>query len=324
VDCSETARPDDKPPDDLSKPREDVAGKLATPRRPADRDRSTGKQRLRQGRVVATIKRPPTRSEIWASRLRPIGGWLAGILAALVTAAATAWLLKWGLLPNEPQSAPTASPQQDGAAPFTVAVSVMHDRFDGWVADRPLATLPPRPEFGGNWEDWARRAGAIPARSQYVYATVQGRSEAQVTLTGLQVRVVDRRPGVAGVHAGPGGGGPTAYRWVEANLDTDPPTMSADTFPEFEDKVPAHERRPIVFPYEVSISDAETFLVIGSAEKCDCSWIIELSWAAEGRVGTLVVDDNGKPFRVTGTSNARIRCITGGNLEGEYEDCREE
>jgi hypothetical protein len=97
-----------------------------------------------------------------------------------------------------------------------------------------------------------------------------------------------------------------------------PPTLSASIDELSEDSVPAHERRPITFPYEVSLSDAETFLVDATTDSCDCRWVIELSWAAEGHVGTVVIDDNGKSFHVTGTSNITVSCLT----SADGEECR--
>jgi hypothetical protein len=261
--------------------------------------------------------------------LRPFGGWLAGIMAAVVAAAITALLLTWDLLPGaEPRSVPTASqvtpPQvtasqptasQEDVLPFTVAVRASSGLGE-WVANQPLADLPARPGASGNdgdWADWARRTGAVPT-TQSVSFTVQGRSEAQVVLTDLRVRVVERLPAIAGVLVRAGFGGDAVYRWVSADLDTDPPTLSPGIDEMYEGSAPA-ERRPIAFPYEVSISDAETFLVDGTADSCYCSWIIELSWASEGHVGTVTIDDNGKPFRVTGKSNITVSCETSGNGE---------
>jgi hypothetical protein len=78
-----------------------------------------------------------------------------------------------------------------------------------------------------------------------------------------------------------------------------------------EGTVPERERRPIRFPYRVSISDAETFVVDGNTAQCHCFWEIELSWASQGQVGKVVIDDGGRPFEVTGTRNAARTCTTG-------------
>lgn len=77
----------------------------------------------------------------------------------------------------------------------------------------------------------------------------------------------------------------------------------------------------MTFPDKVSISDAETFVVEGRAGRCDCDWVIDLSWAAEGMTGTLTIDDNGKPLRVSGGDNVTRVCATGGGNESR-EQCR--
>jgi hypothetical protein len=144
-----------------------------------------------------------------------------------------------------------------------------------------------------------------------VYLTVQGKSEAQVTLTDLRVRVSERRPAVNGTLFNTAGGDPGSYRWIAADLDTDPPTLQAETADFLVDTVPERERRPIRFPYKVSISDAETFVVDSTTMDCHCFWEIELSWASQGQVGKLVIDDAGHPFEVTGTRSVTQACSTG-------------
>ncbi|MFI7431222.1 hypothetical protein ACIBPB_29935 [Micromonospora sp. NPDC049836] len=241
----------------------------------------------------------------------PAGRWFAGVAAAVVTAVLTAWLLAWGLAPQPPES---------HGLPFTVAVRTSHDSNLGWVVDAPLATVPARPSWAEDWSSWARKAAGVPASGAAVYFTVQGTSEAQVTLTDLRVRVLARRPPVRGVFFAPGGGGPSAYRWVNADLDEEPPVLTAGMFEDGEGGVPEHERKEIRFPYRVSVSDAETFLVIGYTVHCDCYWKVEVDWASQGRLGTVTIDDAGRPFRVTGTAGAHTECWMGPE---DTEDCRQ-
>ncbi|MEU9825367.1 hypothetical protein [Micromonospora chersina] len=245
----------------------------------------------------------------------PAGRWFAGVVAAVVTTMVTAWLLAWGLMP----AAAPPPPNPDGL-PFTIAVRTSHESNDGWVVDAPLAKIPARPGWPDDWSSWAREVAGVPASGSAVYFTVQGVSEAQVTLTDLRVRVVTRRPPVRGVFFAPGGGGPTAYRWVDADLDEEPPVLTAGRFEEGEQGVPEHERREIRFPYRVSVTDAETFVVVGHAVRCDCDWKIEVDWTSQGRTGTVTVDDAGRPFRVTGRAGAHTQCW---RLPDETENCEQ-
>jgi hypothetical protein len=255
----------------------------------------------------------PSRPGRWSERgrrLRPVGGWVAGVTAGVVSALIATWLL----------TSKTSPPKNE--TPFTVAVRVAHGATNdgGWISGRPLSEVPARPGWGEDWSDWAARGGAVPHGPLEVDFTVQGRSEAQVTLTGLRVRVVARRPAVAGILFQAAGGDPSAFRSVRADLDQDPPTLDsrydADFIP---GNVPTVERKPIVFPYRVSISDAETLVVVALVKRCDCDFVIDLSWAAEGRTGTLTVSDSGHPFRVSGDANITTRCVTQG--AGKREDC---
>lgn len=238
-------------------------------------------------------------------RVKPVGGWLAGVAAAVVATLIAAWIL--------------ADRPDPGEVPFKVAVEVYHSEADGWVAPVALSKLAPIPRPSGvdeqsqrawysQWVSWLGTHGAVPASVSSVQIHVQGTSGAQVTLTGLQVKVVNRRPAVQGTWAGITIGGDYWYRFVDADLDQEPPKLTAELHEEWESSVRPHERRPIRFPYKVSLSDAELFEVQARTERCDCEFVVELSWIFQDRSGTLTVDDKGKPFRVTGRANVTHTC----------------
>lgn len=242
--------------------------------------------------------------------MKPLGGWLAGIVSAVVATVLATWLLA----PKEEKSDPDAPP-------FTVATRVIHgaSNGEGWIVTRPIAEIASRPGWGSDtWGSWAAGAGGIPHSNLMVNFTVQGKTQAQVTLLDLRVRVVNRRAAVPGVLFVEDGGGDGAFRAVAASLDSNPPKLTPLFQEEFiPDNTPQVERKPMTFPYKVSLSDAETFVVEGRAKTCDCDWLIELAWAAEGKTGTLTIDDNGKPFRVSGGANVTQVCST-----GDSETCR--
>lgn len=275
----------------------------------------------------------------WLSRLHPVGRWAAGVAAAVVATATTAWLLAWGLLPDDRQQArptqvspsparedgdPTPHGDSPGDLPFTVAIKQLSDPNFGWITTLEPATAPPRPNHGfdGTWEDWAERAEAVPFDHDTIEFTVQGISDAQVTLTDLQVRVVERRPAIRGTRYGTAGGGPGVLRAATAYLDAEPPTMSNFYDGSFAWSLPRHEQRPIRFPYEVALSDAETFAILAWTDRCDCSFVIELDWASQGKTGTHVIDNDGEPFRVSGPGNTKRWCVAmpEGKIGGS-EDC---
>lgn len=54
------------------------------------------------------------------------------------------------------------------------------------------------------------------------------------------------------------------------------------------------------FPYTVSESGPQVFLVTASTALHDVRWYLDLKWSSGERHGVLRVDDQGKPFRTSG------------------------
>jgi hypothetical protein len=64
------------------------------------------------------------------------------------------------------------------------------------------------------------------------------------------------------------------------------------------------DEKPVRFPYKVSQTDPEVFYIAVNTKKCDCTWIAELFWTTRGKNGSTIIDDNGRPFRVTSSGNS--------------------
>ncbi|GAA4461472.1 hypothetical protein [Phytohabitans houttuyneae] len=227
--------------------------------------------------------------------------------------------------PASPGAASSGSPAED--APFTVAVSAGgYACGGGWLIEQAPAALPkPRKEGATtpDWPAWAESASGLPAVTLFVTLTIQGTSDAEVILHQIRPVVVKRAPPPAGTHAQVGCGGDQVYRWLAVDLDTDPPTPKAEIEEDAIGYAAPQERRPIKFPYGVTLDDAESFLVIGKATRDDVYWQLEIKWAAQGRTGTYIANDNGRPFRVAGTEAAVAKCLweEGGNLLEGASDC---
>ncbi|MFD3426648.1 helix-turn-helix domain-containing protein [Nocardia fluminea] len=206
----------------------------------------------------------------------------------------------------------------DVSSPLTIAVNRGHNPTEGWVSVLAPAEAPPRPVSHGVWAGWSNAADAVPANKRSIILTVQGTSSAAVTLTDLRLRVIQRRPAVHGTRYFVGGSGP-AFRWVSFDIDSVPPAVSAHYFEPYAKNMPLQERRPIRFPYEVSIEESESLLVEVRARECDCEFTIELDWASQGRAHTEILNDEGKPFRVTGLANVDISCAA--RALPHLEDC---
>ncbi|MFC6084826.1 hypothetical protein [Sphaerisporangium aureirubrum] len=116
-----------------------------------------------------------------------------------------------------------------------------------------------------------------------------------------------RRPPIrtgAEYHTGQCGGVLETRRFT-ANLDRTP--VTAVPVPGTDHDADGNEiKTPAVdFPYKISESDPEIFLVRAATRRCDCSWHLLLTWSQSGREATLKIDASGKDFRTTGTASLR-------------------
>jgi len=213
---------------------------------------------------------------------------------------------------------PDAAAEARAAAAVGEAPLVTADIADGncgnagWITPMSLedvAALPPKPEDVG-WMDWPPTAQGAAAGTELVTLSVQGSGSAQVTLTDIRLRVVDRSAPLAGTALAGGCGEEGAYRLLRADLDQDPPRMSAesngDTNPPA--GTPAWATTPARFPYRVSMSDTETFAIYADATQSDVRWVIDVDWSSGDRSETLTVDDDGQPFRTSGTGEVLSSC----------------
>ncbi|WNF30897.1 helix-turn-helix domain-containing protein [Streptomyces sp. C11-1] len=171
-----------------------------------------------------------------------------------------------------------------------------------YLVDRAPAAVPP-PPVEADGAAWAKALGAVHAGDTGVRITVQGRDERAVVLEALRIRVVERGAPVGGrvYRMSPGCGGALTPRVFDVDLDV--PRPVARSVPGNDSGVPIEA---VAFPYRVSASDPEVFLVTGRTVRCDCYWFAELVWSSGGRSGAVRIDDDGRPFR---TSGARGRPV---------------
>ncbi|WP_435269909.1 helix-turn-helix domain-containing protein [Streptomyces sp. 1222.5] len=165
-----------------------------------------------------------------------------------------------------------------------------------YVIDKKPDQVPP-PPVQQDAGAWAATQGAVHGRQTMVQISVQGKSSAAVVLTALRVRVVSRGTPLAGTayDMEQGCGGDLTPREFSVNLDADRPIAHARPGNDTGRPIPA-----VRFPYRVSAEDPEVLLVTATTEAHDCDWYLELDWSAQGRTGTVRVDDHGRPFRTSG------------------------
>ncbi|MFH8886159.1 helix-turn-helix domain-containing protein [Streptomyces californicus] len=199
---------------------------------------------------------------------------------------------------------PSSGPATD-RAPFTWTGDdhVWKNGCDhGYSVDRAPDAVPP-PPVEADAAPWASALGAVHAGETGVRITVQGRDDRAVVLESLRIRVVERRPVGPGrvYRMSSGCGGSLTPRMFDVDLDAPRPVARPLAGNDSGEPVAA-----VAFPYRVSVTDPEVFLITGRTVGCDCDWFAELGWSGGGRSGTVRLDDGGRPFRTGGVRGRQV------------------
>ncbi|MFF7254336.1 helix-turn-helix domain-containing protein [Streptomyces microflavus] len=234
-----------------------------------------------------------------APRSRSVRRWVQ-VLAVCTVAALALVLVAASAGPSRQQRPERQPPVARPAAPPFTWTSDDHVWKYGcghtYLVGGPPAAVPP-PPAEADAESWATALGAVHAGETGVRITLQGTDERAVVLEALRIRVVERRePAEGRVHRMSSGcGGALTPRMFDVDLDVARPVARSVPGNDTGEPIPA-----VSFPYRVSASDPEVFLVTGRAARCDCDWVAELRWSSGGRSGTVRIDDDGRPFRTSG------------------------
>ncbi|RLK58919.1 hypothetical protein [Actinokineospora cianjurensis] len=157
----------------------------------------------------------------------------------------------------------------------------------GWVVPNPTGPIPltDRPE------------GAIQADQGQVVLTLQGSVPAAVVLQSLRVEVVSRKPAASGVLLDTPCGADVTPRSFGVDLNKDNPSAVGLPGTEGGETIPAPR-----FPFQVNESEVEQFVITPSVATDEVEWRLHLTWTSGTRRGETTIDDNGRPFRTTGTT----------------------
>jgi len=199
-------------------------------------------------------------------------------------------------------------------SPVTVAVMKENLACGGaWIVRKPLSALPKTPpseDSSADWTPWVKASGASDAGYTYVTVTIQGRTGQVVYLTGIRFNV-KHNPPIRGAMVETQCGGPLIGRYVEADLDTEPPRIiESSSNPEATVGMVPNTTKPLTFPYAISDTDALVLIIQGDAQKFDCVWTADVSWQSEGVSGIAHIDNNGVPFE-TSPSRYATRIVHG-------------
>lgn len=179
-----------------------------------------------------------------------------------------------------------------------LAVSVRRYVWPHPGTPRYLVNLPPSqvraPLAEPDVSRWVAAHRAVASGEQLVEVTLQGMGTEAVVLHNLHVRVTasgaalpwnDYAMGPRGV----GRGGPLSPCRFDVGLDA----VRA---------VAAPKGGQPGFPLKVDVANPAVLLVTARATERDVSWVLELEWSSGDRRGRLRIDDQGKPFRASGSS----------------------
>ncbi|MGW9191688.1 helix-turn-helix domain-containing protein [Streptomyces rubiginosohelvolus] len=202
--------------------------------------------------------------------------------------------------PSKPSSGPEA-----GRVPFTWTGDdhVWKNGCDhAYLLDRAPAAVPP-PPAEADAASWAGALGAVHAGETGVRITLQGRDDRAVVLESLRIRVVERHSPAGGrvYRMSSGCGGSLTPRMFDVDLDASRPVARSVAGNDSGEPIEA-----VSFPYRVSVTDPEVFLITGRTVGCDCSWVAELAWSSGGGSGTVRIDDGGRPFRTSGVRGQSV------------------
>ncbi len=158
----------------------------------------------------------------------------------------------------------------------------------------PPGTGPKR--GGATWDQDPEAFGAVLASPVDLRLNLTGPTSHAVTITGLQLHVLSRKPQVDGYWLntlGQCGGNGTYHR---ATFDLDAPAPY---------RLPASALRPdlradeVQFPYFTSALNLDDFDITVQSEHCDCTWDATLTWVDGASAHSKTIDDDGHPFEST-------------------------
>jgi hypothetical protein len=198
---------------------------------------------------------------------------------------------------------PPGSPAKtaDSSAPKSTSQAGNHQR-DAPLLDQlsPSYIVPgslrgktiPSGDDPAKLRQWAESLGGVYAEVLGVSFAIQADTPDAAVLTDLKINVVKRNKPLAGTWILPANiGGSMTNRRMIVNLDQDPPSVQKEGGWDF--------------PLSVSSENPEFFSIQTMTTKCDCSWTFTLFYTdAGGHRSERTIDDDGKPFRITGVNNA--------------------
>ncbi|THC54828.1 MULTISPECIES: hypothetical protein [unclassified Streptomyces] len=209
------------------------------------------------------------------------------------------------------------NPFQDAAHELkVVALGPYTYTTAGWILpDKEVADVDPLPGAStdghaslSQWADWQKRVGAVSAGQQVLKLNLQGGSPKAVTLHGMDV-TADCQDPIPGTHIFERGAGGLPSRHFRVILDA-PGGPTVTPYGKTGEERPDPE--PAEFPFYVSESELEHFVLDVQARSRSCSWRATLRWSVNGRQGTTQIG-NSAAFRLTAATAVTGQYPLGGS-----------
>jgi hypothetical protein len=233
-------------------------------------------------------------SKLFATRGRKIGAAIAAAFLASIGAGIGAWTM------TKAESV-TKSALAGSSAPLQIHVKPPGTFFAGnaigqyyVVPKRDIASpnnLDPQEVAGDDPIDFAfaQRHGGIEGSPQVVRLQLRGKSDDPVTINAIKIHVVKRASPVQGWYAVAPGCGGLEVKTGEIDLDAPQPAVH------FVDLGPPNKNTTLF----VTRTDIEEIELQAETSKAMVDWIAEFFYSGPDGDGSVLLDDHGRPFRVT-------------------------
>jgi len=140
--------------------------------------------------------------------------------------------------------------------------------------------------------DWARAHRAVDGSPQIVNLELRAKTDEPVTVTGINVAVLNKAPRVDGWFVAPVTGcGVETVRLALVDLDAAIPRVA------YYENDASPEARHLAL--SVTRTDAELVQIVARTSKRQVEWQAEVLYSAPDGDGSVLVDDGGEPFRVS-------------------------
>jgi hypothetical protein len=125
-----------------------------------------------------------------------------------------------------------------------------------------------------------------------------------VNILGLTVHVIHKTKPVKGnVYRISGCGGGVPARLFGIDLDRPVPLVRAQASQGIDPATgQATKLSPVAFPYRISDTDPEDFLITAQTGRYDCTWQLRLEWSSNGSNHIATLPGNGDVFRTTAST----------------------